>query len=370
MSRTRIISWVIVGGLAAGASWAYAQARSGVPFRDPGYIRGVGSGGPVATFRFYSYGLGALQAPTVTPSANPLRSAIESRAVYNLARPTGGGVASPMGRSLLSPLPTGSRVYQPTVTAGTDLAAGAYGGQARPGESRLLKATSSYLSALGGQQDVGIATRIGPITSLASGESDQFSTYMSQGEKAFRSGDFEAALEHFKMANSIDLKNPETLLSLAHTTFALSRRSYYRASYYLSRAMKYLPELPLAPLEPKGFFPSPEQYTERLGWLDEHLASTPFDNEAFFVSAYFRWFDGDVEGARRALARARRGRISDDLREAIDAFWDGMKASGKVSGTLDGSAPPPAEAAAATSQPAVAAQEPPAAEPSPEEPTR
>lgn len=369
MSRCRIISWVTIGALAAGATCAYAQARSRVPFRQPGHLRGVGDTGAVATFRNYSYGLGALQAPRVTPSANPLRSAIESRAVYNITRPVGGGVTTPVGRSLLSPLPTGSRVYQPTVGAGTDLAAGAYGGRAGPAESRLLKATSSYLSTLGGQQDVGIATRIGPITSLASGEGDQFSTYMSQGEAAFRSGDFEAALEHFKMANSIDLKNPETLLSLAHTTFALSRRSYFRASYYLSRAMKYLPELPLAPLEPKGFFPSPEQYAEQLRWLDEHLASNPFDNEAFFVSAYFRWFDGDVAGARRALAKARRGKISDDLREAIDAFWDGMKASGKVSGTLDGSVPPPAEAEAATSQPAGAVQEPPAAEPPPEDPS-
>ncbi|MCJ7543294.1 MAG: hypothetical protein MUP47_01805 [Phycisphaerae bacterium] len=364
MSRHRIISWVAMGALAAGTTWAFAQARSGVQVTTPGAMRGIGERGAVATFRQYSYGLGALQAPTVTPAANPLRSAIESRAVYNIAR--GGGEApSPMGRSLLAPLPTGLRLYQPAPTVTSDLGAVGYGAPPSTSGSRLLRATSSYLSTLGGQQEVGIATRLGPITSLASGQADQFSTYMSQGEKAFRSGDFEEALEQFKMANSIDPKNPESLLSLAQTTFALSRSSYYRASYYLSRAVKYLPELPLAPLEPKSFFASQEQYTERLDGLDKHLASNPFDNDAFFVAAYFHWFDGDVEGARAALAKARRGKISDDLREAVDAFWDGMKASGKVSGTLDGlPPPPPAGPQAPSSQPTGPAEQAPAAPPS------
>lgn len=368
MSRHRVILWVAMGALAASATWAFAQARSSVQFGTPGAMRGVGESGAVATFRHYSYGLGALQAPTVTPSADPLRSAIESRAVYTIARP-GGEAPAPTGRSLLLPLPTGSRAYQPTPTVSTPLGGGGYGAAPSSSGSRLLKATSSYLSALGGQQEVGVATRIGPITSLATTQGDQFSTYMSQGEKAFRSGDFEAALERFKMANSIDPKNPENLLSLAHTTFALSRNSYYRASYYLSRALRYLPELPLAPLEPKSFFGSPQQYTERLAWLDKHLTSNPFDNDAFLVSAYFHWFDGDLDGARAALAKARRGKIDNDLSEAVDAFWDGMKASGRVSGTLDGLPPPaPAGPQAPSSQPAGATEEVPAAQP-PQGPT-
>jgi tetratricopeptide (TPR) repeat protein len=258
----------------------------------------------------------------------------------------------------MTPLATGSRAYQPTVPLRTGL-----GGDSRyrgPGllpQSRLLKATSSYLNTLGGQQDVGIATRVGPITSLASSQGDRFSTYMSQGEQAFRSGDFQAALESFKMANSIDPKNPESLLSLAHASFALSRFSYFRTSYYLTRTLKYFPELPVAPLEPKSFFPSPEQYTEQIGWLDKHLATTPFDSEAFFVAAYFRWFDGDTEGAQAALARAGRGKITEELREAIDAFQDGMKASGRIGGTeIAPPAPAPVEPTPPSSQPAAMAE--------------
>lgn len=103
--------------------------------------------------------------------------------------------------------------------------------------------------------------------------------------------------------------------------------------------------------------------------MGTHLASSPFDSDAFFVAAYFHWFDGDIDGARQALAKARRGKINDDLREAIDAFWDGMKASGKVSGTLDGLPPPPtSEPQAPSSRPAGPTEKPPAAEPSPAAP--
>lgn len=352
---------VVAAVIAVGAGWAFAQARSSVQLSTPGQFRGLGDSNSVATFRSYSYGLGALQAPAVTSSSNPLRSAIESAAVFDIARPGGGGVAAPVGRMTFGASPTGSRLYQPLVGIQPS-SGGGYGGASTIGSgSRLLKATSSYLNTLSGGQGMGIATRVGPITSLASGESDQFSTYMSQGEKAFRAGDYEAAMDSFQSANGIDPKNPESLLSLVHTSFAMSRASYFRTSYYLARAIKFLPELPLAPLEPKSFFPSQEAYKERLGWLDKHLAANPFDNDAFFVSAYFRWFDGDVDGARQALAKARRGKIGNELTEAIDTFWDGMKASGKVSGTLDG-LPEPSPAPAPTSQPTPA--EPPSAEPS------
>jgi tetratricopeptide (TPR) repeat protein len=357
MRRRATILWAAGAILAAGAAQTFAQGRGALSIGPPGQIKPLGSSSPVTSFTQYSFGLGALEAPTVTSSANPLRSSIEQRAVYNIAKPL--DVATVMGgRSLLTTLTPGARSYQPTVNFRPDLAAPvSYSGPGPLMQSRLLKATTSYLDTLRGEQNVGIATRVGPITSLASGQGDKFSTDMSQGEQAFRSGDFQGAMEHFKMANSIDPKNPESLLSLAHASFALSRYSYFRTSYYLTRALKYLPELPLAPLDPKSFFGSPEQYSERIGWLDKHLATSPFDNEAFFVAAYFRWFDGDIQGAQAALAKAGRGKISDDLREAIDTFKDGMKASGKVSGAETSlPVPAPAEVASPSSRPAAPAE--------------
>ena len=200
-----------------------------------------------------------------------------------------------------------------------------------------LFATSKYLGSLGGGEVQEESSSF--ITSLVSGESDMFSSYMSKGEKAFKEGDYQAAFDQFRLANSLDPRNPESLLSLMHTSFAISRWSYFRTYYFLSRAIKCLPELPMTPLDPKGFFGSPEQYASQLKDLEDHVRSVPSDAEAQVVLAYFRWFDKDFDGARSALNEARKI-AGKEIVETIDLFWDGMKASGKVSGLLDGQEEP------------------------------
>ncbi len=338
MGRWRAM-WLVAAAaaIAVGPPFAPAQVRGQVNIGSPGTLRDVGSSGVVATFRNTSYGLGALQSPVGAPSSNLLRSAMESRASYTISRPGGDSFLGQPSVSL-TPLPgSGMRLSRPMLAGSPGLYAGGSGEDPLASDSRLLKATSTYLNALGGNQDVGIATRLSPIISLVTGGDDQFSTYMEEGEKAFRAGDYDNAMERFKMANTVNPKNPDCLLSLAHASFAISRNSYYRAAYYLTRALKFMPDMPLLPIQPQAFYASPEQYTQRIDWLDKHLQSNPFDNDAFFVAAYFRWFQQDFEGARLALEKARRGKINPDLREAVNTFWDGMKASGKLSGTAEGS---------------------------------
>jgi hypothetical protein len=348
--------WLVAAavGIAAGSVYVFAQVSREMTLRTPGAIRGVGVSNATSTFLNQSFGVGSLQSSSATPYSNILRSSIESRASNIINRPSEG----PSPVSLFSPMqvtpPTGNRFYNPVTVGRVDLSPGwvAYGPSSLA--SPLLRAASSYLRTLGGKQEVGIAMRLDPLTSLLTGGDDQLSTYMEEGEKAFRSGDYETALERFKLANTIDPKNTECLLSLAHASFAMSRNSYYRASYYLTRAVKFLPELPLAPLRPQGFFASPEQYTQRIEWLDKYLQSHPFDNDAFFVAAYFRWFQQDVEGARFALEKARHGKVNPELMEAIDTFRDGMKASGKISETPEAPTGPESPAGP-SSQPAPAA---------------
>jgi tetratricopeptide (TPR) repeat protein len=328
------VRWLAVAAIWAAATCVYAQVRGEVTIRSPGNFRSVGTGGAVGSFQGYSYGLGALQTPSAA-YINPLRSSIESRASYAAGRPD-----YQVTPSTLAPLdltPGGGRLYNPIGGSPTLLrgrGASAYDEDLSSG-SRMLRATSSYLNSLGGSPETGIAGRLTPITSLVGGSGDQFSTYMSEGEKAFLAGNFDMAMERFKMANTINPKNPESLLSMAHASFAMSRNSYYRAAYYLGQALKFLPELPLAPLQPKAFFAQPKDYAERIDWLNKHLQTHPFDNDAFFVAAYFRWFDQDVEGARLALLKARSGKVAPDLQEAVDTFWAGMKASGKIGGMLE-----------------------------------
>jgi tetratricopeptide (TPR) repeat protein len=164
---------------------------------------------------------------------------------------------------------------------------------------------------------------------------------MAEGEKAFRAGDFRKAHNEFQSANCIGGKDPESLLSLAHAAFARSMFSYKEAALHLRRALKYLPELPLIPLQPGTFYgEEPEgidRYVERITRLEKHTAKSPYDADALLLLAYFRWFEQDVEAARNALATAlaaaSKTKDSEQL-EAINIFWDGMLASGKVTGEL------------------------------------
>ena len=47
-----------------------------------------------------------------------------------------------------------------------------------------------------------------------------------------------------------------------------------------------------------------------------------------------QWRDGDLDAARSALSQALAYCRSDELREAIMTLWDGMVASGMISGEL------------------------------------
>jgi hypothetical protein len=142
------------------------------------------------------------------------------------------------------------------------------------------------------------------------------------------------------MANDVGGNDPESLICLTHTRFALSRYSYAKAAYFLEQALKFMPELPLANLRPVGFYGTVGKYAEHLFVLQEHVAKAPSDGEALLLLAYFRWFGEaqDVKATHKALSRALACALKKKdafLVEAIRAFWDGMIAAEKVSGPLE-----------------------------------
>lgn len=333
-----VVLAVLAGGLRA-------QSRVDVNIRTPGGLP-TSFGSSTSVFVAHSYGLGGLATPQ-SPAANVLRSSIESRAIYTVR--SSSAPPGAVGAPVTSALPQrGTGVYQPVFNPlgympGSELGGPVY--SAVPASA--LNAAADYLAAIGAPAAPQTGTDL--ITSMAPREEGALSDHMAKGEKAFREGDYEAALRHFQKANAIDSRNPETLLSLAHTHFASAGGAYYRTSYYLRKALRYLPELPLAALDPKSFFGDQAQYRSQLARLEDRLKRFPSDADACLTLAYFRWFDQDVDGARQALAQARRLTKSPDMIEAIQTFWDGMTASGKVSGE-----PSP------TSRPAVAASPSPA----------
>jgi hypothetical protein len=202
-------------------------------------------------------------------------------------------------------------------------------------EKGATGAVNAYLDALGGSDNRMKSGEDNAITTLVPSE-DQPSKYrdfMLQGDLSFRRGDFVDAERQFRLANDIGGNDPESLLCMAHTQFAMARYSYSSAAYYLRQALKFFPEMPLAPLRPKGFFGDPASYADRVMRLED-FANRTRDADAYLMLAYFRWYSDDTDAARNALAAALGFSSDPETTEAIETFWDGMTASGKVSGTL------------------------------------
>jgi hypothetical protein len=175
-----------------------------------------------------------------------------------------------------------------------------------------------------------------PIKSLVPVGGGLYHDYLESGEKAFRSGDYTVAFSKFRMANYIGLKDPESLLSMSQAQFG--GKCYPLAAYYLRQAMKYMPRLPMLPLRPKAFYGDPSVYVQNIQDLDEYLVGHPQDTDALLLRAYYAWFDVDeadsVSIARNSLQKALAGNNTPDVTLAIEAFWEGMVASGKAKGPL------------------------------------
>ncbi len=169
------------------------------------------------------------------------------------------------------------------------------------------------------------------ITSLAPRQPGKVRDYMVNGEAAFREANYRKALENFSFAADLTNDSPEALLSLFHAQFATSQRGYYEtAGHYLSQTLRTFPELPLVPLAPKEFWGQLRHYGEQLAYLEEHCQDVPTDAPALLILAYFHWFDGSYNSAAESLMQAYPAAHDEIVIEAIETFWDGMVASGKI----------------------------------------
>jgi len=198
-----------------------------------------------------------------------------------------------------------------------------------------------------------------PITSLIPPGQSRYAYYLALGEKAFQLGDFADAFNYFEMAGYIAPRAPETLLGLAHARFATSSLSYTSTAHYLRQTLKYFPELPMVPLDPKAFYGQDAaavgRYVQRLDGLESYLTKARDDMDALLVLAYFRWFSGRGDEAKTALAAGIKVAIEDKDEAMIDAmetFWAGMVRTGKISGTIRPDAPDKIETGGAAAGPA------------------
>lgn len=310
-----------------------AQTRKDATFTPVGYIRSPGSQSSINSFQNLSYGLGSLRSAGGGTGGDALNSSLSSLGTFLISRADAGVGISPF-EDLPDITRTGSTVrYDPSgtriVDVGGQFSSGLLGGGAR---SPISPATA-YLEAIGAATGL-TADRTQPILTLAPKDANsKYGSCMQKGERYFKDADYERAYNEFQLAGYNKDRDPSSLLSMAHATFAMSRGSYVSASYYVRQALKYFPELPVVPLQPKAFFGQPAEYVNKLTVLEQHVRERPNDAEARFLLGYFRWFEGDSPAAQeaftQAFALARR-----DLRNDVKSFWNGMVATGKASGTL------------------------------------
>jgi len=327
------------GVLAALAVWlgageALAQSRQRVTLSGPGEFRAVGQSGASWSFSRYSYGVGNLAKSVPAPGGGVLSSSIGRRGSLSLDRGRRAG-GSGLSRFVAGPAISSKRLYRPgTGSVGKVTGGKGFTRALMSPTARLAGAASAYLATFGPDQPSVLAEQGGAVTSLVPHEPSRYRDHMAEGERCFKDGRFEEAYWQFKLAGYAADKDPASLLSLAHASFARSLFSYGEAALYLRRALQYRPELALDRLVPKAFFgrtaESAKRYAAAIGRLEKRLADVPDDTDGLLVLAYFRWFDGRRKAAKAALQKAASlaERAKDaEMSEAVGTFLRGIAAA-------------------------------------------
>ncbi len=333
---------LIAGVLAAAPAAALAQARGGF---SVGTLRSVGSlDSDSTTFQRYSYGLSGTAAPP--PAAEP------SASYPRTLRRSGGGGAGAAARRRPGQPRVARRLYQPTeirFNAGglgqgsifkeANRMAGdrvSFGGDVR---------TTFGLTASPVETD-------GPIRSFAPNNTGRYATYLRTGQDAMRVGQYTQAAEHFRQAALIGPRRPEALLSIAHADFGAGR--YASMAHRLRQAIRHNPDLPARDIRIRSFFSDVGTFLTLRDALIEQTEAVPDDARQWMALGYVLWYDNDTARATEAWRRAYHASTDPTISGAIEAWWDGAVATGRISGPLEEAtttvttrpaAPPPPAAA-------------------------
>jgi len=320
MNRSRIVRAAVLPAVAAAlAAGAPAESPKRVSFSHIG-LQSVGGSQAIHSFQRYSFGLGALARPQAGRGEGVLWRSLEGLGALGISRRS---AAQRTGLSATPPPASPSRrLYQPP----PEKVAHPVVGARRPGASDFTPAAAAlaYLAAISPAHASALAGADRPVTSLAGEQPGPYRDHMLAAEAAFREGDYAAAAAAYRRANDLTGRDPESLIGLLHATFAMARGGYARPAFYLAQALRYLPELPLAPLEPQAFWPDEAAYAEQVSRLRADAAAEAATAEAHLVAAYFAWFEGDAEQARLALSATLAAARAAEVIEAAETFRDGM----------------------------------------------
>ncbi len=352
MTTQRLTILCSIGTLLLWAGSAPAQGRSSVNISDIGRGTQIGDTAASRTFRDYSTGVGSLGRSRSGGGTSVLRSSLSASSLGVTRRSRSATGGTDLGNSGLD-----STSGRPTVSRGRDygsgpstlIRSGGYGsGVSALGtlaRSDPMYGTRAFLTAVK-DEDTLKTDRTEPITSLVPDEPSKYQEYLAKGEQYFKAAKYTDALGWFEMASVFDGDDPESLLSITHAKTAL--QAYPSAAFMLRKAVRNFPELPVLPLQPRGFYGDPLDYTDQIAKLREYVSKNSYDADGHMLLAYYNWFEGNTEQAKASMQEAHRkaknlrGKTRESVAEAIDILWKGMVATGKVSGKL-GEEPDPAE---------------------------
>ncbi len=319
-----------------------AQSRSRYKWKTPG-VGGISTIG--GDFSTYSSGIGGLRRPGAGAPTGILKSSLVSN--YNLRR-GGAAKAGVLGTAL--PKPSGSLKGQSYGSTKIKLTT--------PLETGLPKTTvdiKRVTTTSGARSDLLTKTRQPTtssttkpkktklISSFVPSEPSRYQKYMKQGDQAFRAERFIESAETFDIAIAMGRYLPESHLSLVHSYFALGR--YYSAAYHLRRTLKYFPDLPMVSLRVRMFYGQPETFVAHVDKLRQEIRKSP-EADLLLLFGYVRYFDGAEADAAKVLRRAwTAGKDNQATTKAIEIFWSGMVAAGKVEGSLGGTTTQPSRSA-------------------------
>jgi len=312
---------------------AVAQGRGSV---SVGSLRSVGSQSSFgsSTFRNYSYGLSSPAAGSQLSPATGMNS------TYGLQRSTGGaGTATGLAAPIRPQSTSGSqRIYQPTRVNYRSPGSGSVTQEAKRMAANRVSFGQDLRTAFGLTASPLLTDQ--PIHSFAPNNPGSYAAYLRAGQDAMKVRQYIQATEHFRQAHFIAPQRPETLLSLAHAEFGAGR--YSSMGHHLRLTIRHTPDLPSRDIRIRSFFRDVSTF---LALRDELIAQTeavPKDSSQWMALGYVLWYDNDAPRAADAWRRAYAVSIDPTMSQAIEAWWDGAIATGRISGPLEAPpAPPP-----------------------------
>lgn len=309
-----------------------AQSRSRHRWKTPAVsgIRTIGG-----DFSNYSSGIGGLRGTGAGMPTGILKSSLVSN--YNLRRS-----GASKGSTLRTALPKRSSIKGQSYGVTRIKLTTPKGNPGLPktkGDLKRVTTTSVARSELASKtgptttSSTSKPKKIEPISSFVPSEPSRYQKYMKQGDQAFRTERFVESSEAFDVAIALGRYLPESHLSLVHAYFALGR--YHSATYHLRRTLKHFPDLPMVSLRIRQFYGRTETFVGHVDKLRREIKEFGPDADLLLLLGYVRYFDGAEADAAKLLRRARNaGKDNKAMLEAIETFWSGMVAAGKIEGTL------------------------------------